>query len=247
MTEFNIRGISGSNHQPAVSAYFEPRYNLRDNLQAYGRVEVDSIELGNRAEASINLYAGIRPTLGKLTVDYGWWQRVFAGQDCVRAQANSGFCLVPPNLDYGEIFAKPTYTVDKWFSFGGGVFWSPSVLNSGDEATYLLGTAKYILPTINIGSRSIGWFLSANIGHWYRDRTPYPSYTNGNIGLTFTSKQYKLDLRFSDTDKIDCDVARTPGSMLTTGPRSDRCKATFIAKFSVDLDKANWKWLGLSP
>src|SRR6266404_6290549 len=251
MTEFNIRGISGSNHQPAVSAYFEPRYNLRDNLQAYGRVEVDSIELGNRAEASINLYAGIRPTLGNLTVDYGWWQRVFAGQECVRAQANSGFCLVPPNLDYGEIFAKPTYTVDKRFSFGGGVFWSPSVLNSGDQATYLLGTAKYILPTIHIGSRSFGWFLTTNIAHWFREGTPYPSYTNGNIGLTFTSKQYKLDLRFSDSDKEDCDIARTRSSVLSTvmnpGGRSERCRATFIAKFSVDLDKANWKWPGLSP
>src|SRR6266436_5765801 len=251
MTEFNIRGISGSNHQPAVSAYFEPRYNLRDNLQAYGRVEVDSIELGNRAEASINLYAGIRPTLGNLTVDYGWWQRVFAGQECVRAQANSGFCLVPPNLDYGEVFAKPTYTVDKRFSFGGGVFWSPSVLNSGDQATYLLGTAKYILPTIHIGSRSFGWFLTTNIAHWFREGTPYPSYTNGNIGLTFTSKQYKLDLRFSDSDKEDCDIARTRSSVLSTvmnpGGRSERCRATFIAKFSVDLDKANWKWPGLSP
>jgi hypothetical protein len=251
MTEFNIRGISGSNHQPAVSAYFEPRYNLLDNLQAYGRVEVDSIELGNRAEASTNLYAGIRPTIGKLTVDYGWWQRVFAGQECVRAQANSAFCLVPPHLDYGEVFAKPTYTVDKWFSFGGGVFWSPSVLNSGDPATYVLGTAKYILPTIHVGSRSFGWFLTANIAHWFREGTPYPSYTNGNIGLTFTSKQYKLDLRFSDSDKIDCDIGRTPGSVLSTamnpGGRSDRCKATFIAKFSVDLDKANWKWLGLPP
>jgi uncharacterized protein (TIGR02001 family) len=252
MTEFNIRGISGSNHQPAVSAYFEPRYNLLDNLQAYGRIEVDSIALANRADASINLYAGIRPTIGNLTVDYGWWQRVFAGQECVRTQANSGFCLIPPNLDYGEVFAKPTYTVDKQFSFGGGVFWSPSVLNSGDEATYVMGMAKYILPTIHIGSRSFGWFLTANVGHWFREHTPFPSYTNGNIGLTFASKQYKLDLRFSDTDKIDCDVGRTPASVMSTvmnpgGPRSDRCKATFIAKFSVDLDKANWKWLGLPP
>jgi uncharacterized protein (TIGR02001 family) len=252
MTEFNIRGISGSNHQPAVSAYFEPRYNLRDNLQAYGRVEVDSIFLlASHAEASINLYAGIRPTLGNLTVDYGWWQRVFAGEECI-PQANVRFCPMPTHLNYGEIFAKPTYTVDKRFSFGGGVFWSPSVLNSGDEATYVMGMAKYILPTIHIGSRSFGWFLSANIGHWYRERTRFPSYTNGNIGLTFTSKQYKLDLRFSDTDKEDCDVGRTPSSVLSTvmnpqGPRSDRCKATFIAKFSVDLDKANWKWPGLSP
>jgi uncharacterized protein (TIGR02001 family) len=248
MTEFNIRGISGSNHHPAVSTYFEPRYNLRDNLQAYGRIEVDSVELGNRAEASINLYAGIRPTLGNLTVDYGWWQRVFEGQECIRAQANSAFCLIPPNLDYGEIFAKPTYTVDKQFSFGGGVFWSPSVLNSGDPATYVLGTAKYILPTIHIGSRSFGWFLTANLAHWFREGTPYPSYTNGNVGLTFTSKQYKLDLRFSDSDKVDCDVARTPASVLMNpGGRSERCRATFIAKFSIDLDKANWKWLGLPP
>src|SRR6266853_1423421 len=148
--------------------------------------------------------------------------------------------------DYAEVFAKPTYTVDKRFSFGGGVFWSPSVLNSGDEATYVLGTAKYILPTIHIGSRSFGWFLTANIGHWYRDRTPFPSYTNGNVGLTFTSKQYKLDLRFSDSAKLDCDIGRTPSSVLSTamnpGGRSERCRATFIAKFSVDLDNGNWKW-----
>jgi hypothetical protein len=238
MTEFNIRGISASNHQPAVAAHFEPRYNLRDNLQAYGRVEVDSIFLGNRAEASINLYAGIRPTFGNLTVDYGWWQRVFPGEVCVTTPANSGVCLIPPNLNYGEIFAKPTYQVDKWLSLGGGVYWSPSVLNSGDPATYVQGMAKYILPTLRIGSRSFGSFLSADVGHWYREGTPYASYTNWNVGLTFTSKYYALDLRYSDTSKIDCDVARTPSSVAMNpgGPLSDRCRATFIARFSVDLD-----------
>jgi hypothetical protein len=238
MTEFNIRGISASNHQPAVAVHFEPRYNLLDNLQAYGRVEVDSIFLGNRAEASVNLYAGIRPTIGNLTVDYGWWQRVFPGEVCVTTRANPGVCLVPPDLNYGELFAKPIYKVDKWLSLGGGVYWSPSVLNSGDPATYVEAMAKYILPTLRIGSRSIGSFLSADVGHWYREGTPYVSYTNWNVGLTFTSKQYALDLRYSDTNKIDCDVARTPTSLAMNpgGPLSDRCKATFIARFSIDLD-----------
>jgi outer membrane biosynthesis protein TonB len=238
MTEFNIRGISASNHEPAVATHFEPRYNLRDNLQAYGRVDVDSIFLANRAEASINLYAGIRPTFGNLTVDYGWWQRVFPGEVCVTTRANPGVCLIPPHLDYGEFFAKPIYKVDKRLSLGGGVFWSPSVLNSGDPATYVQGLAKYVLPTLYIGSRSIGSFLRADVGHWFREGTPYVSYTNWNIGLTFTSKQYALELRYSDTDKVDCDVERTPTSLAMNprGPLSDRCRGQFIARFSVDLD-----------
>ena len=176
-------------------------------------------------------------------MDYGYWQRWFPGSECVTARANPGLCVIPPNLDYWEVFAKATYNVDKRFSFGGGAYWSPSVLHSGDEATYVEGMAKYILPTIRVGSRNIGWFLSAEVGHWFREKTPYPSYTNGNIGLTFTSKQFKLDLRFSDTDKVDCDVARRANSVLSMAmnPRSERCRATFIAKFSVDLDKANLK------
>jgi hypothetical protein len=238
MTEFNIRGISASDHKPAVSVHFEPRYNLLDNLQAYGRAELDSIFLANRAEASINLYAGIRPTIGNLTVDYGWWQRLFPGEVCIPSPTNRGVCLIPPNLNYGEVFAKPTYKVDKHLTLGGGVFWSPSVLNSGDPATYVQGTARYVLPTLRIGSASIGSFLRGDVGHWYREGTPYVSYTNWGAGLTFTSKPYALELRYSDTNKIDCDVARTPMSiaMSAGGPLSDRCRATFIARFAVDLD-----------
>jgi len=49
----------------------------------------------------------------------------------------------------------------------------------------------------------------------------------------------KLDLRCSDTNKIDCNVARRTDNLLSAainpeGPRSDRCRATFIAKFSID-------------
>jgi Bacterial protein of unknown function (Gcw_chp) len=238
MTEFNIRGISASNHQPSVAAHFEPRYNVRDNLQAYVRVEADSIFLANRGEASVNLYGGIRPTFGNLTVDYGWWQRVFPGEVCVTTRANPGVCLIPPNLNYGEFFAKPTYKVDKRLTLGAGVFWSPSILNSGREATYVLGMAKYMLPTLHIGSRSIGSFLRADVGHWFREGTPYVSYTNWNVGVTFTSKPYALELRYSDTNVVDCDVARTPISLAMNpgGPLSDRCRGQFIARFAVDLD-----------
>jgi hypothetical protein len=93
---------------------------------------------------------------------------------------------------------KATYKLDKQLSVGGGVYWSPSVLNSGDPATYVVGTAKYILPTMR--PWDVGWFISGDVGHWYREGTPYPSYTNWNVGLAFTWKQFTLDLRYSDTN-----------------------------------------------
>jgi uncharacterized protein (TIGR02001 family) len=246
-TEYNIRGISASNHEPSATIYFEPRYNLSDSLGFYGRASVHSVSIGNRAEAVINLYAGVLPTFGNLALDFGYWQRLFPGEECVLPQANSTICIVPPHLDYGEVFGKATYTVDKRLSFGGGAYWSPSVLDSGDPATYVEGTAKYVLPTIHLRPASIGWFLSADVGHWFREGTPYPSYTNWNIGLTFASKPYKFDLRYSDTDKFECDIARTTTSVLGAGlilggRRTDRCRAAFIAKFSIDLNNDSFKY-----
>ncbi len=133
-SEFNIRGISASDHRPSPVPYFEPRYDFSDSLQAYLRLWGNAFASPNRAAVAINLFAGARPTFGPLALDYGFWQRWFPGGQCVPAPANPGICLVKADLDYWEIFAKATYTIDKQLSVGGGAYWSPSVLNSGDPA-----------------------------------------------------------------------------------------------------------------
>jgi hypothetical protein len=33
MNDYIFRGITQSNHKPSVAAYFEPRYNINNNLQ----------------------------------------------------------------------------------------------------------------------------------------------------------------------------------------------------------------------
>jgi hypothetical protein len=128
---------------------------------------------------------------------------------------------------------------EPWHLLGQGAYWSPSVLNSGDPATYVVGTAKYILPTMR--PWDIGWFMSGDLGHWYREGTPYPSYTNWNVGLAFTWKQFTLDLRYSDTNVANCDIARVPNVTVNPGLATDHCRATFIGKVSVDLTKDNLK------
>ena len=72
-SDYVFRGISQSNQQPSVTAYFEPRYNINENFQLYAGVGGYSIAFPNNAAAEIDFYGGIRPTFGKLALDFGVW------------------------------------------------------------------------------------------------------------------------------------------------------------------------------
>jgi Bacterial protein of unknown function (Gcw_chp) len=281
MSDYRFRGITQSNRRPSVAAYFEPRYDLTNSLQAYLGLSGESISFPNRSAVEIDFYAGFRPTFGKLALDFGFWEYWYPGGQCFNTLAVGGpECaaqgLLPngnvdkADLSYWEIYGKATYTMNDWFSFGSSVYWSPSVANSGADGTYVAGTAKYILPTIF--PQDIGWFISADLGHWFLGTTdsfyctqsggvcappfpggiPYKSYTNWDIGLAFTWKQFTLDLRYYDTNlnKGDCNAftsdhtARFDGSFTPINPSgvgSTWCSAAFIAKLSVDLTKDNLK------
>jgi uncharacterized protein (TIGR02001 family) len=238
MSDYNFRGITQSNHKPSVAAYFEPRYNFSDTLQGYAGVSGESISFPNRAAAEIDFYGGLRPTFGKLALDFGYWYYWYPGGSCFNGLL-AGDCfangflpvngnVVKKDLSFWEIYAKATYTVNDQFSYGGSVFYSPSVLNSGADGTFLAGTVKYVLPsTLPYG---IGWFVSADLGHWWLGTSdsfyctlnaagtgcggafpagvPYRSYTTWDVGVAFTWKQFTLDVRYYDTDlnRGDCNA-----------------------------------------
>jgi hypothetical protein len=176
------------------------------------------------------------------------------------------------DLSFWEIYGKATYAFTDAFAAGGSVFYSPSVENSGADGIYLAGNAKYTLPgTLLPGG--IGAFISADVGHWFFGTTdsfyctqtatgvcgglfpggiPYKSYTNWDIGLGLTWKQFTLDLRYFDTDlsKGDCNAftSAQTGSGTTNvtainpgGAGSNWCGAAYIAKLSVDLTLSDLK------
>jgi hypothetical protein len=274
MSDYNFRGITQSNHKPSVAAYFEPRYNINDSLQWYAGVSGESISFPNRAAAEIDFYTGLRPTFGKLALDFGFWEYWYPGGQCFNANV-PGECaengnlplngnVIKADLSFWEIYGKATYTFNDQFSLGGSVYWSPSVLNSGADGTFLAANAKYILPTVL--PNGIGWFISGDVGHWFLGTTdsfygfaptfpngiPYKSYTTWDVGVAFTWKQFTLDLRYYDTNlnKGDCnaftsDHTATGVTNVTPinpgGAGSNWCSAAFIAKLSVDLTKDNLK------
>ena len=137
MSDYNFRGITQSNHKPSVAAYFEPRYNITDTLQAYVGVSGESISFPNRAAAEIDFYGGIRPTFGKLALDFGFWEYYYPGGQCFNFAAiagsdcsNQGALPTPlPNgnvmkadVSFWEVYGKATYTVSDNRSFGGSAF-----------------------------------------------------------------------------------------------------------------------------
>jgi len=278
MSDYNFRGITQSNHQPSLSAYFEPRYNFTDTFQGYIGVSSESISFPNRAAAEIDFYGGFRPTFGKLALDFGVWYYWYPGGTCfnilfpgdcaLNADAITGGLpingnVVKQDLSFLEGYGKFTYTVNDQFSFGGAVYYSPSVLNSGADGWYVTGNAKYVLPSAL--PYNIGWFISGDIGNWFLGTTdsfyavpayplgiPYQSYTTWDAGLAFTWKQFTLDLRYYDTNlnRGDCNAftssqsATLSGNFTAINPSgagTNWCGAAYIAKLSVDLTGANLK------
>ena len=73
MSDYIFRGITQSNHKPSVAAYFEPRYNITKDVQLYIGAAGESISFANRAAAEIDIYGGIRPTIGMFAFDFGVW------------------------------------------------------------------------------------------------------------------------------------------------------------------------------
>src|SRR3979411_1983844 len=90
MNDYIFRGVTQSNHKPSVAAYFEPRYNINKDVQLYIGTSFESISFPNRAAAEVDIYGGIRPTIGMFAFDFGVWGYLYPGGQCFNALAFPG-------------------------------------------------------------------------------------------------------------------------------------------------------------
>lgn len=241
VSDYNFRGITQSNHKPSVWASFEPRYNITKDLQVYVGIGGESIAFPNRAAAEIDLSAGIRPTFGPMALDFGVWYYWYPGGECFHNLAAFGAdCAangplpinantVKANLNFFELFAKSTFTLNEGVALGGAVYYSPSVVNSGATGTYVSGNLKFTAPRTLL-PEGLGAYWSAEAGYWFLGTTdafyctqnaagtacggffpngiPYRSYANWNLGFGVTKSVFTVDFRYYDSDlsRADCNV-----------------------------------------
>jgi uncharacterized protein (TIGR02001 family) len=261
-SDYNFRGISQTDRSPGVFAYFEPRYNITENVQLYAGISGYSIDFPNNAAAEIDFYGGIRPTFGPLGFDFGVWYYYYPSGQCFNSAALG--CLpslpngniVKADFSFIEYYAKVSYTFAEVLALGAGVYYAPNWLNTGGEGTYGSLTAKYTLPSTLLPG-GLGAYVSGELARYWLGTTDafyglvnLPDYTYWNIGVGFTWKVFTLDFRYHDTNlnQGDCNAltgshtAVFNGSFTVANPGgfgTNWCDAAFIVKLGVDLTLAN--------
>jgi uncharacterized protein (TIGR02001 family) len=182
MNDYIFRGITQSNHKASVAAYFEPRYNINKDTQLYIGVSGESISFANRAAAEIDIYGGIRPTIGMFAFDFGLWGYLYPGGQCfgnnfTTPQGNCGSDIdfgnagLPINGNFAkkdasfyEGYAKVNITVNDQFAVGFNEYYSPNFLNLGAWGDYASITGKWTAPSTTFGTSGVGMYISGEFG-----------------------------------------------------------------------------------
>jgi len=242
--DYIFRGVTQSNHNGSVAAYFEPRYNVNKDLQFYVGLGGASISFANRAAAEIDIYGGFRPTFGNLALDFGLWYYAYPGGECFNAGVPTGNCAANGNLPingnvakknagFYEGYAKAAYTAGD-FVFGGNFYYSPNFLNLGAEGEYLSGTIKWTAPSSVPLPTGVGAYISGELGYQWLGTsdnfyglpgTPfaagikYADYATWNVGIGWTYKVFTLDLRYVDTNlsRAECNAFTSDFTARQTG------------------------------
>ena len=163
--------------------------NFDPNWQGYVGVSGESIDFPNRAAAEMDFYGGIRPTIGKLALDFGTWYYYYPSGQCFGPAVGPASCptlgggasvapalpngnTVKQDLSFIEFYGKATYTVNDNWAFGGQIWGAPvfgkgmaGVLNSGASGIYYTGNLTYTAPS-NFIPHNVGMYVSADVGYW---------------------------------------------------------------------------------
>jgi uncharacterized protein (TIGR02001 family) len=185
MSDYIFRGITQSDHKASVAAYFEPRYNLTKDFQFYVGLSSESISFPNRAAAEVDIYGGVRPTIGMFAFDFGLWGYFYPGGQCFGgvtfptnncAAFNQGtdFGLgaglpingnfAKKNASFYEGYAKVNISVNDQFVIGLNEYYSPNFVNLGAWGDYASITGKWTAPSTTFGSTGLGLYISGEFG-----------------------------------------------------------------------------------
>jgi uncharacterized protein (TIGR02001 family) len=184
-TNYIFRGTTQTDDDPALQGYVEASYGIvyagawASNVN-FGEDETDNIE--------VDLYAGIRPEFGDLSLDVGYVRYLYD---------DTGDCC-------GELYAKATYAFTETFSLGGEYYYDTEAKTSWAAAKAEVGG----LPWDLAASGSIGTDFGTLTDEEEDGETKYA--WDAGLSKTFADETVTLDLRYYDSNQ---DPARIVGSI----------------------------------
>ena len=240
-TDYELRGVSQSNHKPATQGYFEVDYTATDWLKLYAGIWGSSLWTGF-ADAEFDITAGARFTVGNFGLDVGYIQYEYPGGS-VNYIGN-----------WGEAYAKPSYKFTDWLTIGGVFETAFNNFNSktcaspvsgcagggttwaGDAGHYYVsGNAVITLPWHPVPDVTLS--INPEIGYeWYSSgvnaNLGFSSDTYWDVGLDINYKAITLDLRWWDTNISS--PTTTYAAQCLNNLAGNYCSSRFVATLKFD-------------
>jgi uncharacterized protein (TIGR02001 family) len=181
-SDYVWRGISQSDEGPALQLGFDVTNDL-----FYVGTWASNVDFGTDVELEWDVYAGIKPTIGPVTFDFGVL----------------GY-LYPQDTDTNVWEAKAAASIasEAGASATLAVFYSPEYGNDGPSTLYTELSGSVPLPgTVGPFSMTLG----GSIGQYSTDDPLFTavddSYTNYKVSLTFaTEAGWAIEAAYTDTD-----------------------------------------------
>lgn len=221
-TDYEFRGLSQTNHKPAVQGYFELDYTAAPWLTLYAGLWGSNVSF---ADAEFDITGGGRFSFGIFGLDLGYLYYAYP-------DPTGGV-----SISFGEFYAKPSVKITDWLTVGGMIMGGGDFGHLSQSAWYYEGNASIALPTAT-ALGGINTTISGAVGRQTYDSTltslafGFVDYTTWNVGIAFNYKAITLDLRYWDTN-IDQTSAPVQCGAPFTGV-VDACKSTFVATLKFD-------------
>lgn len=186
-TDYAFRGVSQSDG-PAVQGGLDATFG---DSGFYLGTWASNINFGGGSNLELDVYGGYKFALGAVNMDVG-----VLGYLYPNAQDDGA------ELDYWELYAKPSIALSDQFTLGAGVYYSPEFTGeSGDGLYYEVNGAFTVSPELSfsgaVGRQSVdtdGFFAGED------------EYTTWNVGGTYSAFGLGFDLRYHGTDVDDVSI-----------------------------------------
>jgi uncharacterized protein (TIGR02001 family) len=172
-SDYVFRGISQTDSKPQVFAGADVSADI-----LYAGVWASNVDFGDSTSAEIDVYAGVTPTLGPVSLDFG--------------ALYYGYVNQPSGADYGYWEFKAAGTVPAGpATLGAALYYSPDYSGGIGDATYY---------EVNVSaSPADKWTVSGALGEQTFDAGG--DYTTWNLGVSYAfSDHVSLDVRYTDND-----------------------------------------------
>jgi uncharacterized protein (TIGR02001 family) len=195
-SDYIFRGQTQTDGEPALQGAFNVGYGI-----FYAGVWASSVDFGgedgtgagNDAQVEVDWYAGIKPTMGPATFDFGVLYYSYPGANDFAAE-----------IDYLELKAGVSGEIYNGLTAGALVYYSPEYYGETGEAWTFEGTLGYALGhKLWIFDPSI----SGTIGH--TDVELGDEWYYWNAGVTLAVEKIAFDFRYWGSDLSEADYPKS--------------------------------------